>query len=235
MSEPSRRAQRAFYDDIWRDIGATELNHHERTRMATIAAELRRLQPGSLILEVGCGRGWLSGLVLQRYGLVTAFDLSVDPIAKARKAFPDVTFETRDVVEDPPEGEFDLVVSSEVIEHIVDKQPFVNSLINVTRPGGHIILTTPNQRLRSRWEHRPTFVPQPVEEWVTRGELRALFKGCEVLASRTFFFDIGGDGVYRLLTNRFVKRLRREVAQVDRVIGRSDLGLYQLLVARKRP
>ena len=79
---------------------------------------------------------------------VTAFDLSVEPIAKARAAFP--TSRSRDVMADPSVGQCELVVSSEVIEHIDDQAAFADSLVDVTQPGGSILLTTPNGFLRER-------------------------------------------------------------------------------------
>lgn len=236
MTEPSRGAQRAFYDDVWRAVGAAELNDHERVRLRTIAATLDDLPlpAPARALEVGCGRGWLSGLVLRRYGPVTACDLSVAPIAKARAAFPDVAFETRDVVADPPAGGFDLVVASEVIEHIEDRAAFGDGLIDATRPGGFVLVTTPNRHLRERWQRSASFAPQPIENWRTPGELRALFaRRCRVVASRTFFFDVGRDGPYALLANPPAWRIRGRFPRVDRLLGRTRLGLYQLLVAQR--
>lgn len=40
---------------------------------------------------------------------------------------------------------YDAVVASEVIEHITDKQLFVNSCVAATKPGGRLFFTTPNK------------------------------------------------------------------------------------------
>jgi 2-polyprenyl-3-methyl-5-hydroxy-6-metoxy-1,4-benzoquinol methylase len=236
VSEPTRGAQRAFYDEVWRDVAAAELNDHEQARMRAISGALDELSLGRTadVLEIGCGRGWLSGLVLRQYGPVTAYDLAAEPIAKARAAFPDVDFETRDVISEPPAGQFDLVVSSEVIEHIDDQASFTSSLVDATRPGGFLLLTTPNGLLRDRWERVESFAPQPIEKWRTPAELRALVaERCRVLASRTFFFDVGRDGPYALLANPPAWRIRGRFPRVDRLLGRTRLGLYQLLVAQR--
>ena len=237
MTEPTRSAQRAFYDEVWRDVSATAPTDNERARHPPITTPLDELSrpPRARVLEVGCGRGWLSGLVLRRYGAVTACDLSVEPVAKARAAFPDVEFETRDVMADPPVGQFDLVVSSEVIEHIDDQAAFADSLVDVTRPGGSVLLTTPNGFLRERWERAASFVPQPIENWRTPGELRALVaERCRVLASRTFFFDVSRNGPYAVLSNRPAWTIRSRVPRVERLLGRTRLGLYQLLLAQRQ-
>jgi cyclopropane fatty-acyl-phospholipid synthase-like methyltransferase len=237
VTEPTRGAQRAFYDDVWRDVGAADLNDHERARLRAITRALDglALPPGARVLEVGCGRGWLSGLVLRRYGAVTAYDLSVEPVEKARAAFPDVAFETRDVMADPPKGEFDLVVASEVIEHIEDQASFADTLVDVTRPGGSILLTTPNGDVRERWEQAASFAPQPIENWRSPGELRGLVaKRCRILTWRTFFFDVGRDGLYALLANPPAWRIRGRLPWVERLLGRTRLGLYQLVLAQRQ-
>jgi SAM-dependent methyltransferase len=176
----------------------------------------------------------LSGLLLRHYGHVTAYDLSIVSIAKARESFPDVEFQTRDVMADPPDGEYDLVVSSEVIEHIQDQRRFINNLVAVTKPSGHLVLTTPNARLKTHWESEGHgFTPQPIENWLCPSELRAILSDrCVVCDSGTFFFDVGRGGVHRMITNRPARMVRGRFPQVDRALGRTDLGLYQYAVAR---
>jgi SAM-dependent methyltransferase len=43
-----------------------------------------------------------------------------------------------------PDGTFDVVMASEVIEHVVDAGPWLDELLRVLRPGGRLLLTTPN-------------------------------------------------------------------------------------------
>jgi len=237
MTGPSIDTQRAFYDRMWATVPATQLNNHEKARLYAIRRALDRLDLGSglTVLDVGCGRGWLSGLLLHHYGHVTAYDLSPESITKARETFREVDFQPRDVMADPPDGEWDLVVSSEVIEHVQDQQRFVDTLVNVTKPSGHLLLTTPNARLRRSWESEShTFTPQPIENWLRRAELRAMFSGrCSVCDSGTFFFDVGRTGAYRMINNRAAHILRAKCPQIDRALGRTDLGLYQYAVARR--
>jgi cyclopropane fatty-acyl-phospholipid synthase-like methyltransferase len=222
---------------MWEEVPAAQLNNHEKARLTAIRHALDRLNlVGELrVLDVGCGRGWLSGLLLRHYGRVTAYDLSIEPIAKARESFPGVDFQTRDVMADPPDGEYDLVVSSEVIEHVQDRQRFIDSLLDATRPSGHLVLTTPNARLKTHWESKaPGFTPQPIENWLRRGELRAMLSDrCVICESGTFFFDIGRGGIHRMISNRSARIARRKLPQIDRALERTDLGLYQYAVARR--
>jgi 2-polyprenyl-3-methyl-5-hydroxy-6-metoxy-1,4-benzoquinol methylase len=44
----------------------------------------------------------------------------------------------------PFKEEFDVVVAAEVVEHIVDTEAFLDNCADALRPGGVLILTTPN-------------------------------------------------------------------------------------------
>lgn len=106
------------------------------------------LTAGAPVLDAPCGAGALS-LALGRAGLdVTALDL--DPAARALLA-------DRLVVADLnaplpfPDARFDLVVSTEGIEHLENAFGFLRESRRVLRPSGRLVLTTPNTlSLRSR-------------------------------------------------------------------------------------
>jgi 2-polyprenyl-3-methyl-5-hydroxy-6-metoxy-1,4-benzoquinol methylase len=235
--------QRAYYDRLWAGVAATELNGHERARLRQVDRFVRGLPlargaGGSRILEVGCGRGWLSGLVLSRYGEVHAIDLSDDSVAKARLAFPHITWEAGDVFRRPLPAERDLVVSSEVIEHVADQARFIDVLVDATRPGGWVLITTPNRRLERAWRTRPTFRPQPIEHWLLPAELRTLVAlRCQIIRSETFFFGCGEGITDRLATRRPLQALRSRTGGRDpasRCLSRLERGLYSIVLARRR-
>jgi 2-polyprenyl-3-methyl-5-hydroxy-6-metoxy-1,4-benzoquinol methylase len=78
---------------------------------------------------------------------VTGVDQSPDGVTLARKAYPDIRFEVASIYEDIGqrlgETDFDLVVSSEVIEHLYFPRKLLQNARLVLRPGGTIIVTTP--------------------------------------------------------------------------------------------
>lgn len=43
-----------------------------------------------------------------------------------------------------PDASFDVVMASEVIEHVIDAGPWLDDLLRVLRPGGRLLVTTPN-------------------------------------------------------------------------------------------
>ena len=68
----------------------------------------------------------------------------------------------------PDFAPFDVVLCSEVIEHVPhpQKPEFVNQLARLLTPDGYLILTTPRGDV---WEEWRRIAPpnQPVEDWVT--------------------------------------------------------------------
>lgn len=134
------------------------------------------------ILEIGCGRGWLANL-LSSFGPTLAIDPSEGPIALARKEFPHVAFRRcllADLMSEPEFVPFDVVVASEVIEHVPwsHKEMFLRELAAATDSAGVCVLTTPRgEMLRLYRQHHANSL-QPVEDWLTERQLRALAARC---------------------------------------------------------
>jgi len=97
------------------------------------------------ILDVGCGNGYIASQLSAMGHNVIGIDASYDGIAIARKAHPDVRFEVYSAYDDLTDvvTETDVVVSSEVIEHLYRPKLFLENVFKVLRPGGYVILTTP--------------------------------------------------------------------------------------------
>ncbi len=96
---------------------------------------------GLHILDAGAGEGYLSGELRDRGYAVEACgnrpgDFKVEGIP----------FYEADLSERLPcaEGSFDCVVSTEVIEHLDNHARFVAELLRVVKPGGTVVITTPN-------------------------------------------------------------------------------------------
>ena len=114
----------------------------------------RRLTGGDL-LEVGCGYGYLLDLARPFFSNRTGTDFSAEAAAIARATDAEVF--VGGVEQLPPGAKFDCVLATQVIEHIYDPLPFVKQLVSHAKPGGHIVLATPDiggalrKVLGSRW------------------------------------------------------------------------------------
>jgi 2-polyprenyl-6-hydroxyphenyl methylase/3-demethylubiquinone-9 3-methyltransferase len=107
---------------------------------------------GKTALDVGCGAGLLTEPLARLGAKVTGIDASPQVIAVAREHATAMRLEIDYRVGDVQalEGEFDLVTSMEVIEHVADPSAFVKALAKRLAPGGLLVMSTPNATSLSR-------------------------------------------------------------------------------------
>jgi 2-polyprenyl-3-methyl-5-hydroxy-6-metoxy-1,4-benzoquinol methylase len=124
----------------WESPGPTQAH-------AYILPAIIKLLPGGRlsILDTGCGNGFIAGKLSALGHEVIGMDLSEDGIAIARSAHPHLKFEVGSVYDDLRTiiDEVDVVISSELIEHLFSPQSYLKNVQHVVRPGGCIILSTP--------------------------------------------------------------------------------------------
>lgn len=105
------------------------------------------LPVGARVLDVGCGNGYWAGQFQRRGCTVVGIDPSPTGIQIARATYPAVRFEQVGIASNtlPALGEdpFDLVVSTEVVEHLYDPPAFAAACFAALRPGGRIVVSTP--------------------------------------------------------------------------------------------
>ena len=106
---------------------------------------------GLRVLEVACGRGGFLKELTRRGALPTGCDFSFAALRAAgtrlhaEEAQPQAGLIQGDAQNLPfADRVFDMVVSCETIEHVPDVQAAVREMYRVTRPGGKLLLTTPN-------------------------------------------------------------------------------------------
>jgi SAM-dependent methyltransferase len=108
---------------------------------------------GKIVLDLGCGTGYGAGyLAGQQAKYVIGVDLNREAITYAQSHYqaPNLAFSHSDCLRLAlPDGAVEVVVSFEVIEHIVDGPGYLNEIERVLQPGGYFIGSTPNKRLHS--------------------------------------------------------------------------------------
>ncbi len=151
-------------DEHWREVGkrpelaarftAQELKAAERGESVLDAIEAERgspLGPGDRVLEVGCGTGALASASGRRGASVVASDVSLRWLVLAAKRLAEESAHGVELVASAaealpfPDACFDLVVASDVIEHVEDVNRFAAECARVLRPGGLVFLATPNR------------------------------------------------------------------------------------------
>jgi SAM-dependent methyltransferase len=102
--------------------------------------------PRGRILDIGCGNGAVTGKVASAGFDVTGIDFTSSGIERARRSFPTLQFLDHDINEPLPEdllGQFDVVLSAEVIEHLFFPRIVFARAREALGSGGHVILSTP--------------------------------------------------------------------------------------------
>jgi SAM-dependent methyltransferase len=112
-------------------------------------AAYRALAPhcrGAVLLEAGCGEGYGAALLATVAARVVALDYDAAAAAHAAAAYPQVGVLRANLAALPLRaGSIDVVASLQVIEHLWDQPGFVRGCARVLRPGGRLLLTTPNR------------------------------------------------------------------------------------------
>jgi 2-polyprenyl-3-methyl-5-hydroxy-6-metoxy-1,4-benzoquinol methylase len=103
-------------------------------------------QPGAKILDLAAAQGNFS-LSLSELGYdVTWNDLREELVdyVKLKYESGTINFLPGNIFELKLEKQFDIVLLGEVIEHVAHPDKFLKTVAQLVRPGGHIVMTTPN-------------------------------------------------------------------------------------------
>ncbi len=198
---PTLNVQKKYWNDKW-DWSRTQYPHERALRRGDkILAYLRSLGlEHPTILDLGCGTGWFASQ-LAKLGPTTGIDLSEEAIAQAKSQFPQVMFAAGNLFKMAlPERHFDVVVSQEVIAHVGDQSGYLGRAARVLKPGGYLVMTTPNRFVHDRiqWPVQP---PGHIEQWLSRKALRRLLRPHFRVLRTTTAVPMGHRGILRLVNS----------------------------------
>ncbi|KAJ3130037.1 Hexaprenyldihydroxybenzoate methyltransferase, mitochondrial [Nowakowskiella sp. JEL0407] len=212
---------------------------------------------GLRILDIGCGGGLLSESLARLGGDVTGADAAVENVRMAQyHAAKDPSLKSsplkyRHITAEQlcADGEqFDVVIASEVIEHVADQPGFVRSCASLLKDDGLLFFSTINRTIISNLltikaaedilgivpkgthTHDQYVVPEELESWITEN-------GCQVL-------DTSGVGLNPLierwsLISRYPDGVRQSGVrsqfslglQMNYIMSAKKLGTRDLLIA----
>lgn len=166
-----------FYDNFAEDFDSKVNMYDTNKRLDVIFNEL--LKDDNLknkkILDGGSGTGWFSAEAVKRGAKVTSLDVGENLLKQVAKkckskrvvgSIMDLPFSAKS---------FDYVISSEVVEHVTNPDKALKEFYRVLKPGGFLVLTTPNRFwyfsvvLANKFNLRPY---QGLENWYSYNELR---------------------------------------------------------------
>jgi 2-polyprenyl-3-methyl-5-hydroxy-6-metoxy-1,4-benzoquinol methylase len=182
------------------------------------------IEPGTRVLDVGCGVGRWSSLLAARGGLVTGMDLSPTMITEAhrRAKAMGVSNRCRFLVQDLAQldaGEtFDLIVGVTVLQHILEPQALkaaVHRMSDHLAPGGRMVLL----------EAAPARVAKHCDTTVFRARERSVYLDLFAQAGLELRAITGVDPA------PFKTWLLPHLRRLPRAVGWSALGLVTLASA----
>jgi ubiquinone/menaquinone biosynthesis C-methylase UbiE len=180
------------------------------------------MQPGSSVLEIGCGIG-LDSFRMASAGMeVTAVDLTGIGVATAHARFARTGTGGRFAVTDAgdlpfSDASFDYVYSFGVLHHAADTQRCVDEVHRVLKPGGSALVMLYHRRSLNELVHRLMRVPFeerdelcPVVRRYTRAEVRQVFgRFAAVEVHADYLFGEGYGAVYRWFPDWLYRPLSR--------------------------
>ena len=135
----------------YRNAGMDEDTHRHFCDFANIAVTLA-LEPGSSILDVGCGSGWLSEYFARLGYVVTGIDLSPDLIEMSRERVARVPygadhetplrceFKIHDIEMSALDETFDAIICYDSLHHFQDEQSVIHHLAKMMNVGGALFI-----------------------------------------------------------------------------------------------
>ena len=182
-----------YYFDQIADVFEDWINPFDlRSRLHWFATRLDRLPiEGELVLDVGSGLGYFSRLVAARGGCPISLDIAVELLRQRKSELPECV--QGSALSLPfPDGTFNVVVSSECVEHTPDPLLAIREMVRVLRPGGTLVLSTPNRVWRWSVTVAETLGIRKfsgVENWVGRRQVRRALRGtgAEIVADHGLY------------------------------------------------
>lgn len=168
-----------FYDTIADRFDELH-NPYDLQRRLSIVFDvlLQQNVTGLKALDLGCGSGWFSQHLARRGVRLTSVDIS-PRLAKITRERSSSNAAAADAALLPfPDESFELIVSSEMIEHLRVPEKGIREISRVLCPQGLVVLTTPNRRwlwlvnLATRLKLRPY---EGLENFLNFDELSELF------------------------------------------------------------
>lgn len=231
------KTQKEYYDGYW--LGRKNLCIDEKCRKNFIISSVKKIMSEFKhplrILDLGCGRGWLTE-ILSGYGNVLGVDLAIDT---AKQTYPHLKFKQANIIFNEIEEDYDLIVSSEVIEHLTSEhqQIYVKKAYGLLSKNGYLILTTPNKPKVERLVKELSIKQdelQPIENWLDKESLVSLLNPYfKIISLGSLMFYPILFRKYKLFNVPYGILYGREYRLFDRILKSSNYGLHLAIVAQK--
>jgi len=205
------------YDWQWARIDDFILYHPGARHRRRIIFNLINRTKANNLLDVGCGNGELISLIHGRFPTIQlhGVDLSPAVIEENRQRFPYCNFEVLDIESESLHRQYELVVTSEVIEHLNDRSTALKNMARMVRPGGHLLISSPAGRVfetERRWGHTTHPTARELSEFASTSGLRIEYLanwGFPVYYALKFATNINADWAMNRFGNGAYSNMQR--------------------------
>lgn len=131
---------------------------------------------GLRVLDVASGEGYGSHLLARDAASVVGVDLSADAVLHATSRYPaaNLKYVAASCIQIPePDASFDVIVSFETLEHIMEHEAFLREVDRLLAPGGMFIISSPN---RVEYSDRTGYKNEFHVKELDRAELKTLLE-----------------------------------------------------------
>jgi len=139
---------RDYYEELWQRLPAELEPPDWELRRDFLLGEVR---PGERVLDLGSGSGVFTAALAEAGARPVGAEVAEAAVSRAGTQHPSLDFVLVPIDGPLPfqDNTFDLVWSSEVIEHLADTAGWLSEVRRVLAPRGRLLLTTPSHgRLR---------------------------------------------------------------------------------------
>jgi len=182
-----------FYDQLWKNEwkNITTMGPGIKTRYRIILKLFKKYNLQGKIMDIGCGDGTLLSLLPQsNANKLFGFDISPEAIeqTKKKKYISKLFLGDLTKKETLPQEKFDVVICSEVLEHIKDCSRAIRNISQMVKKGGVLLISVPHSR--KYWTRHDSFSGhyKRFEKLEMEGELKK--NEFEIIESLTWGFPI---------------------------------------------
>lgn len=137
---PSAEELRIAYDHYQRDYALAPLT---RVQYSAVLASLQKYRTAGRVLDLGCGSGHFLDVAKERGWSAYGTETSDEAVTICRAKGISMTSSSLVPNEYEP-GFFDVVIMTELIEHVNNPREVLAGVHRLLRPGGAVYFTTPN-------------------------------------------------------------------------------------------
>ncbi|HUJ51124.1 MAG TPA: methyltransferase domain-containing protein [Bryobacteraceae bacterium] len=198
--------------------------------MVLRAIEKRHIA-GECLVDVGCGQADLYHFVRSRFSRYVGVDAARYEHLPEGAEFRQIDLDTARIP--LPDESADVVTAVEVIEHLENPRDFVRKLVRLAKPGGWVIITTPNQLsllslltliVKHRFQafqdvHYPAHLTALLEADLQRIAGECGLSQVEIGYTEDARIPLTAKHYPRMLTHRFPRRLSDNVLLIGRKSG----------------